>query len=77
MLRRSLPDVRADHISGRRGRRFNPVTPTTFSHVSDVVSVHCGAENGPVGGNWEDPLSIMDFSPGDDHYPPSQLGQLA
>jgi hypothetical protein len=38
----------------------NPVTPTTYSHVRDVASVHCGSANGPVGGNWEDPLSIMD-----------------
>jgi hypothetical protein len=25
-----------------------------------VVSVHCGTANGPVGGNWEDLLLIMD-----------------
>jgi hypothetical protein len=41
----------------------NPVTPTTFSHVIDVLSVHCGSANGPVGGIWEDPLSIMDLAP--------------
>ena len=39
----------------------NPVTPTTFSHVSDVLSVHCGSANGPVGGIWEDRSSIMDW----------------
>ena len=47
----------------------NPVTPTTFSHVSDVVTVHCGSVNGPVGGIWEDPLSIMDLAPNCGDYP--------
>ena len=40
----------------------NPVTPTMFGQVSDLASVHCGSANGPVGGNWEDPLLIMDLA---------------
>jgi hypothetical protein len=48
-----------------------------FSQVSDLVSVHCGPENGPVGGNWEDPLSIMDLVPGRGDYLQSKLGRLA
>ena len=46
----------------------NPVTPTTFSHVSDVMSVHCGSVSRPVGGIWEDPLLIMDLPPDGDSY---------
>jgi hypothetical protein len=67
----------ADWTRGGAGLRWlrdeeaagsNPVTPTTFSHVSDVVSVHCRSASGPVGGIWEDPLSIMDLPPSRDDY---------